>query len=64
MGKLLKIDREIRAYLDKKYGEMRKEIQQYVRDKIPFKKLSKGSQQILRRLGIYYKKTMPNDWKD
>ena len=63
MNRLLKIDREIRAYLDKKYDKMRKEIEQYIRDKIPFKKLSKGSQQILRRLGIYYRKTLPQDWK-
>jgi len=63
MGKLLKIDKEIRAYLDKEYGKMRREIEQYIRDKIPFKKLSKGSQQILRKLGIYYKKTFPKGWK-
>ena len=63
MSKLLKIDKEIRAYLDKQYDEMRREIEQYIRDKIPFKKLSKGSQQILRRLGIYYRKTLPQDWK-
>jgi len=68
MGKLLKIDKEIRAYLKilfkKKYIKMRKETEQYIRDKIPFKKVSKESQQLLRKLGIYYKKILPPDWKD
>ena len=63
MGKLLKIDKEIRVYLKKRYREMRREIEQYIRDKIPFKKLSKGSQQILRQLGIYYEKTPPRSYK-
>lgn len=63
MGKLLNIDKEIRAYLDKKYSKMRKEIEQYIRNKTSFKDLSKGSQQILRKLGIYYKKIFPKNHK-
>lgn len=60
MNKLLKIDKEIRDYLKvffkEKYNQMRYEIEQYVRNKIPFEKLSKESQQILRQLGMYYRK--------
>ena len=68
MGKLLKIDKEIRDYLKtfvkKKYNQIRYEIEQYIKDKLPFEKLSEESQQILRKTGIYYKKKFPPDWKD
>lgn len=65
MNKLLKMDRLIRKYVDKLYSKMMGEITAYVRDEIPFKKLTKGSQQILRTLGIYYKKEGPQpDWID
>ena len=63
MKRLLKIDRLIRKYLEKLYSEMNREIIGYIQNKIPFKKLTKGSQQILRTLGIYYEKTLPPDWK-
>ena len=56
MKKLLEIDRLIRKYLDKLYSKMMNEIIAYSKNRIPFKKLTKGSQQILRTVGIYYKK--------
>lgn len=56
MKNLLKIDSLIKKYLDKLYFKMRGEITAYVRDEISFKELTEGSQQILRTLGIYYKK--------
>ena len=62
---LLKIDKLIRKHLKGLYIKIRGEITAYVRDEIPFKKLTKESQQILRTLGIYYKKEGPQqDWKD
>ena len=68
MGKLLKIDKEIRDYLKTfvktKYNEMRYEIEQYIKNRTTFKDLSEESQQILRNTGIYYKKTLPPDWED
>lgn len=64
MKKLLKVDKEIKKYVRKLHSKMLIEITAYIRDKIPFKKLTKGSQQILRTLGIYYEKEGPKkDWK-
>ena len=63
MTKLLKVDKLLKKYLDKLYIEMMNEITAYVRDEIAFKKLTKGSQQILRTSGIYYRKILPPDWQ-
>ena len=55
MGIMLKADKAIKKYLEKRYAEMSHEITAYVRGDITLKKVSKESIQILRHLGIYYK---------